>query len=127
MAQDNEQSERLLNLLEPQQDASLPPGWVHGRLADMAIGPPVADMKAVRKGNRIISVPTPESVKLARAAATIRWPVLDLRSPEEAERIWSQHALAVHAEQDRLRQKNAPKVAASPEYSGQRPLRVVRI
>jgi hypothetical protein len=119
----------LLAALEPEAaSAGLPAGWRMEKLMSAVIGPPCVEYVTQQKGNKVQKVLTAESRKLLQTYRTMKWPVLDLRSAEEAERIFSEHALAVHAEQDRLRQKNAPKVnTAAPEYSGQRPLRIVRI
>jgi hypothetical protein len=106
----------LQALEEPQADATLPPGWKWGRLADAGIAGPIATMKMVKQRNTLVSVPTPESVRLAREVKTLRWPVLDTRDPD-AVGIWQQHALAVQEYQRSL--KPAPRVTmAEPAGDG---------
>jgi hypothetical protein len=92
MARNEDDAERLLSLLEPQADATLPAGWLSGKPSDMAIGPPVVEYRTAQRGNRVLKIMTDESRKLVRGAAT-KWPVLDRNSPL-AEEIWAQHAVS---------------------------------
>ena len=107
--------ERLLNLLEPQADATLPPGYRWGRLADAGIGPPVAELRTVRRGNRIVTIPTAESLRIARAWETIRWPILDRSSPLAVD-IWQEHAAQCL---ERQRELSTPSQNAEVKQAGQ--------
>ena len=106
-----ENDERLLSLIEPQADASMPKGFISGRLADAGIGLPIVEVVAARRGNKIVSVPAPQSLKVMRAAETLRWPVIE-RSPD-GEIAWAAMSEEVHAEQERMRAAMAPKTATA--------------
>ena len=117
--------ERLLSLLEPQADVTLPKGWTWGKPAHMAIAGPAVKINSVRRGGKMVLVPDPESLKRAKAFASMRWPVLDRTQPEAALEIWQAHSLEVHAAQEKLR---APKVkAAAPAPERPMPIRIIRI
>jgi hypothetical protein len=130
MQNDQDDAERLLSLLEPDAagDTSLPPCYRWGKLSDMAVAGPVPEMKSAKRGNRIVSVPTFESVKTARAAATIRWPILDRNHPEGAEQIWQAHAVECMERQRELAAKPSVTMAkpAGDDSLSSRPIRIIR-
>jgi hypothetical protein len=114
-----ENDERLLNLLEPQATADLPAGYRYGRLADAGIGLPIAKLRPARRGNKVISVPTRESLATLKAAGTIRWPVISRDDAGEA--AWAAMSTEVHAAQDEARRSMAPKLNTTVSASGARP------
>src|SRR5690348_7992670 len=100
MAHDEQNDdERLLNLLEPQADASLPPGcvWDHPFWAV-----PVVEYRTAKRGNRLMKVMTDESRKRVLAWSSIKWTRFKHNDPDAID-AWQANALAVHAEQDRQR------------------------
>jgi hypothetical protein len=117
----------LAALVEPDNAADMcPPGFKYQKLQHCAIGLPIAEMKEVRQGNRIVSVPTPESRKRARAAETIRFECLDRTSPLAVE-IFESHARAVSEYQRSLvpAKSAAPAEPANDSLSS-RPIRIIR-
>ena len=108
--------ERLLGLLEPKADAPLPAGYRWGRLADAGIFGPLAEFKSVRRGGRVVKLPTPESIAAQRYYETLRFPVIDRNSPD-AVAAWE--ALAAQTVEYHKSLKQQPSEAtAEPESKG---------
>jgi hypothetical protein len=129
MAQnDQDDAQRLLSLIEGDTaaDASLPPGWKWGRLADAGIGGPIADMKPSRRGNKIISLPSRESLATLKSAASLRWPVIERSA--EGEAAWSAMSAACMEYQRGLipaKRMNTVEPAGDDSVSS-RPIRIIR-
>jgi len=124
--------ERLLSLLEPAADPTLPEGYRRekGLFGMGALMQPVAETVMVKQKSKHVLVETAASKARRESWANTYEPRL-IQGDAKAAEIWEAQSLALHQEQERVRIANAPKVSPSPESKGKRPaeheIRIVRI